>query len=125
MTRPSIDDYFLKMTSTISERSTCLRRKVGAVMVGDKHIVSTGYNGSPSGEPHCIDTGICQKPVHAENMENCVAVHAEMNAIVQATLHGVSTKGCTLYCTHSPCVMCRRVLKNAGIVRIVFNEEYK
>lgn len=121
--RPEIDDYFLDIAAVISRRSTCQHRAVGAVLVKDNQILATGYNGAPIGESHCIDIG-CAKPEHATGMERCRAVHAEQNAIIQAALHGVSIEGATLYCTHQPCVMCSRVLKNARIERIVFSEPY-
>jgi dCMP deaminase len=122
-TRPDIDTYFLKIARVVSLRSTCNHNKVGAVLVVDNQVIATGFNGAPTGEPHCIDIG-CSKPEHATKFETCRAVHAEVNAIIQAALHGVSIKGATLYCTHSPCIMCRRVLKNAKIDTIVFSEDY-
>ncbi|MFA5452006.1 MAG: dCMP deaminase family protein [Candidatus Methanomethylophilaceae archaeon] len=122
-TRPDIDTYYLEMCKVVASRSTCTHNKVGAIFVIDNQVISTGYNGAPSGEEHCLDIG-CSKPEHATKFETCRAVHAEVNAIIQAALHGVSIKGATLYCTHSPCVMCRRVLKNAKIDTIIFSEEY-
>jgi dCMP deaminase len=124
MTRPDIDTYYLEMVKVVAARSTCNHRHVGAMFVRDGHVISAGYNGAPTGEDHCIDIG-CSKPEHATKFENCRAVHAEVNAIIQAALNGVSIKGATLYCTHSPCVMCKRILKNARITRIVFSEEYE
>ena len=122
--RPSKDDYFLAMARLVASRSTCLHRHVGAVLVKDGHVLSTGYNGAPRGEPHCLDVG-CAKPEHAIRMEDCRAVHAEINAIIQAALHGVSIMGATLYCSCRPCVMCSRALKNAGIEDIVWSDEYE
>lgn len=122
--RPSIDRYFLNIASLVAARSTCLHRKVGAVLVRDNQILSTGYNGAPSGEPHCDETG-CMKPEHGTGMERCRAVHAEVNAIVQAAIHGVSIEGATLYCTHSPCAICEKILKNARITNIIYEEEYR
>lgn len=122
-TRPSLDRYFLNIAALVSTRSTCLHRRVGAVLVRDKHILSTGYNGAPSGEPHCAEVG-CSKPEHGVGMERCRAVHAEANAIIQAARHGVSIEGATLYCTHSPCPICAAMLRNAGIETIIYEEEY-
>ena len=122
-TRPSIDRYFLNIAAIVATRSTCLHRKVGAVLVRDNQIIATGYNGAPSGEPHCAEAG-CSKPEHGIGMERCRAVHAEVNAIIQAAIHGVSTDGATLYCTHSPCAICSKILKNARITSVVYDEEY-
>ena len=122
-TRPSLERYFLNIAAIVATRSTCLHRKVGAVLVRDKHILSTGYNGAPSGEHHCSEIG-CQKPEHGQGLERCRAVHAEQNAIIQAARHGVSIEGATLYCTHSPCPICSAMLKNAGIENIIYEEEY-
>mgnify|MGYP003805569983 CR=1 FL=1 len=121
--RPNWDKYFLELAKVTATRSTCLHRKVGAILVKNNHIISQGYNGAPVGEEHCTDIG-CSKPEHATRFENCRAVHAEVNAIIQAALNGTSIEGATLYCTHSPCVMCVRVLKNAKIDKIIFMEEY-
>ena len=121
--RPSIDEYFLDIASLVATRSTCLHRKVGAVLVRDKCILSTGYNGAPVGEPHCGEIG-CNKPEHGVGMERCRAVHAEVNAIIQAAIHGVSIDGATLYCTHSPCPICSQILKNAKIKRIFWGKRY-
>lgn len=121
--RPTLDRYFLNVAAIVATRSTCLHRKVGAVLVRDKHVLSTGYNGAPSGEPHCSEVG-CRKPEHGFGMERCRAVHAEANAIIQAARHGVSVEGATLYCTHSSCPICAAMLKNAGIENIIYDEEY-
>ena len=121
--RPSLDEYFLDIAALVATRSTCLHRKVGAVLVRDKCILSTGYNGAPVGEPHCGEVG-CNKPEHGVGMERCRAVHAEVNAIIQAAIHGVSIDGATLYCTHSPCQICSQILKNAKIKRIFWGERY-
>lgn len=121
--RPAIDEYFIDIAHMIAVRSTCLHRKVGAVLVRDNQIIATGYNGPPTGEPHCDVTG-CGKPEHGIGMERCRAVHAEVNAIIQAAIHGVSITGATLYCTHSPCVGCKNVLQNARIKNIIYDEEY-
>ncbi len=121
--RPDTDTYFFEIAKVVASRSTCLHRHVGAVLVINNQLIATGFNGAPTGEPHCTDVG-CSKPVHAIRFEDCKAVHAEVNAIIQAARHGTSIEGATLYCTHSPCVMCRRVLKNAGIINIKFLEQY-
>jgi dCMP deaminase len=126
--RPSWDDYFLEIASVIAKRSTCLRRQVGAVIVRDRQIISTGYNGAPSGIRHCSEVGCLRKRLHVpsgERHELCRGLHAEQNAIIQAALHGVSTKGATLYCTNHPCSICAKMLINAGVVRIVVNGKYQ
>ena len=121
--RPSLDEYFLDIATLVATRSTCLHRKVGAVLVREKYILSTGYNGAPVGEPHCGEVGF-NKPEHGVGMERCRAVHAEVNAIIQAAIHGVSIDGATLYCTHSPCPICSQILKNAKIKRIFWGKRY-
>ncbi|MFH1786523.1 MAG: dCMP deaminase family protein [archaeon] len=123
--RIGVDEYFMKIARVVSERSTCLphRSLVGAVMVRDKRILATGYNGPPHGYPHC-KTCLRDDSVKGENMELCPAVHAEQNAIIHAALHGVSTHDSTLYCTHFPCVSCLRMLINAGVKRVVYGKEY-
>jgi len=125
MGRPELDDYFMKIAEVVASRSTCLRRKAGAVLVKDKRILSTGYNGVPKGLPHCEDTGCPRKNYPSgTHHELCRAVHSEQNAIVQAAIHGVSIEGATLYCTHQPCTLCAKMLINAGIKRVVYKEEY-
>lgn len=123
--RPDLDQYFMKIADVVSERSTCLRRHAGAVLVRDKRILSTGYNGVPSGLPHCEETGCprvnCRSGTHHEL---CRAVHSEQNAIIQAALHGVSTEGSTLYCTLLPCTLCAKMLINARVCRVVYRENY-
>jgi len=125
--RPSWDEYFMQIVDVVKTRSTCLRRQVGAILVVDKHIISTGYNGPPTGLAHCEETGCLREQLgipSGERPELCRGVHAEQNAIIQAALHGVSTKGATLYVNASPCVMCAKMLINAGVKRIVYEEEY-
>ncbi|ADD01459.1 dCMP deaminase family protein [Thermoanaerobacter sp. CM-CNRG TB177] len=125
--RPSWDEYFMQIVDVVKTRSTCLRRQVGAILVVDKHIISTGYNGPPTGLAHCEETGCLRDQLgipSGERPELCRGVHAEQNAIIQAALHGVSTKGATLYVNASPCVMCAKMLINAGVKRIVYEEEY-
>ncbi len=118
--RPDWDSYFLKIAFAVSERSTCDRAFVGCVLVLEKRILTTGFNGSPAGQPHCDEVG------HLLVDGHCVrTIHAETNAIIQAALHGVSTKGATCYVTHFPCINCTKALINAGIVRLVYSESYR
>jgi len=127
MERPSWDAYFMEITSLVAQRSTCLRRKVGAVLVKDKRILATGYNGAPSGLPHCLDVGCMREQNNipsGQRHELCRGLHAEQNAIIQAAIHGVSIKGATLYCTNMPCSICTKMLINAGIVEIYYKEGY-
>lgn len=127
MTRPSWDSYFLEIASVVAQRSTCLRRKVGAVIVKDKRLLSTGYNGAPAGLKHCLDLGCLRQEKNipsGERHELCRGLHAEQNAIIQAALHGVSIKGADLYCTHHPCSLCAKMLINAGIKRIILKSGY-
>lgn len=121
-TRPDIDEYFLKIASVIGERATCQRHHMGAVAVKDKHILATGYNGAPAGLKDCLQLGCLRNQLgipSGKSAEICRAVHAEQNVIIQAALHGVSIKGATIYCTHSPCVLCAKMLVNAQIQRFV------
>jgi len=125
--RPSWDDYFMDIAALVARRSTCLRRSVGAVLVRDRRILATGYNGAPSGLQHCLDRGCLREHLgvpSGERHELCRGLHAEQNAIIQAALHGVSVKGAHLYCTNHPCVICIKMIANAGIVRIVFKDGY-
>ncbi|MCL4275815.1 MAG: cytidine/deoxycytidylate deaminase family protein [Anaerolineales bacterium] len=118
--RPDWDSYFLKIAYAVSERSTCERAYVGCVLVRDKRILTTGFNGSPAGQAHCDEAGHLMVDGH------CVrTIHAETNAIIQAALHGVSTKGATCYVTHLPCINCTKALINAGIARIVYSVSYR
>ncbi|MDH7482955.1 MAG: cytidine/deoxycytidylate deaminase family protein [Armatimonadota bacterium] len=126
-TRPDWDKYFLEIAQVVAKRSTCLRRQIGAVIVRDRRILATGYNGAPSGLAHCLDIGCLRDKMgiaSGTRTELCRALHSEMNAIIQAAQHGVSTKGATLYCTHQPCSVCARMLVNAGIARIVYIGDY-
>jgi len=126
--RPEWDDYFLDIVGLIAKRATCLRRCVGAALVRDRRILSTGYNGAPSGLRHCLEIG-CLRELHripsGERHELCRGLHAEQNAIIQAALHGVSVNGAPLYCTNHPCIICANMIINAGIVRIVVGGEYR
>lgn len=126
-TRPDWESYFMTLALVAATRSTCLRRSVGAVIVKDGQIISTGYNGAPKGTPHCAETGCLRtrlKIPSGERQEMCRGSHAEMNAIAQAAAVGVSTDGAVLYCTHSPCAFCSKAIINAGIVRVVYLYEY-
>lgn len=125
--RPSYDEYFMEMAKVVSKRSTCLRRKVGAILVKDKHILSTGYNGAPKGLSHCSEVGCLRKDLKVpsgERHELCRGLHAEQNAIIQAAVFGISIKNSILYCTNTPCVVCVKMLINAGVNEIVFFGEY-
>ena len=125
--RPSWDTYFMQLARLVSTRSTCLRRRVGAILVKEKQIISSGYNGAPRGLPHCLEVGCLREQQgvpSGERHELCRATHAEANAIIQAAFHGVSTAGTTLYCTTAPCAICAKMLINAGIKRIVYEEGY-
>ncbi len=126
-TRPSWDEYFLEVATLVAKRSTCLRRKVGAVLVKDKRILATGYNGAPSGLKHCLDIGCLRgklKIPSGERQELCRGLHAEQNALIQASLHGVSVKASAFYVTNQPCAICAKMLINAGIKEIVISYGY-
>jgi len=125
--RPSWDDYFMKIAELVATRSTCLRHDVGAVLVRDKRILATGYNGSPPGMAHCLEIGCIRdelKIPSGTRAEICRAVHAEQNAVVQCAAYGVSSKDSVIYCTHQPCTICTKVLITAGVKRIVYKEPY-
>ncbi|MGE4271768.1 MAG: cytidine/deoxycytidylate deaminase family protein [Desulfitobacterium sp.] len=125
--RPSWDEYFMQMAQVVAGRSTCLRRQVGAVIVKDKQILSTGYNGSPSGLSHCAEKGCLRQQLgipSGERAEICRAVHAEQNALVQAAKHGVVINGADIYTTVQPCVLCTKLLINAGIERVFYLYPY-
>ncbi len=125
--RPAWAEYFIEITEAVAKRSTCLRRQVGAVIVRERRILTTGYNGAPSGLAHCADTG-CLREREAvpagQRHEICRGLHAEQNALLQAALHGVSVEGATIYTTTEPCVICSKMLINAGIVEVVYRDEY-
>ncbi|MBN1551846.1 cytidine/deoxycytidylate deaminase family protein [bacterium] len=127
--RPTWDEYFMEIVYLISKRSTCLRRKVGAVIVKNHQILATGYNGVPSGITHCSEEIGCLRKTlgipSGERHELCRGLHAEQNAIIQAAYHGISIRGGTLYCTTMPCIVCTKMIINAGIRKIVFKEEYE
>jgi len=125
--RPTWDRYFIDIAKLISKRSTCLRRQVGALIVKDKRILATGYNGAPSGIAHCDETGCIRmklKVPSGARHELCRGLHAEQNSLLQASLHGVGVKDSVLYCTTQPCAICAKMLINAGIKEIVIEEGY-
>lgn len=125
--RPSWDEYFMKIARDVSERATCIRRKVGAVIVKDKRILSTGYNGAPAGISHCTKE-TCLRTLYnvpsGERHELCRGLHAEQNAIIQAALHGVSINGASIYITNQPCSICTKMLINSGIKKFIYREPY-
>ncbi len=125
--RPSWDEYFMEVAQVVARRSTCLRRNVGALLVKDKRILATGYNGAPSGLPHCTEVGCAREQAgvpSGERHEMCRGLHAEQNALIQAARHGISVKGACLYSTTEPCSLCAKMLINAGIDRVVYMEPY-
>lgn len=125
--RPSWDEYFLEVAALVARRATCLRRKVGAVLVKNKRILATGYNGAPSGLAHCLDAGCLREKLKipsGERHELCRGLHAEQNVLVQAALYGISTKDSTLYVTNQPCIICAKMLINAGIQQVVVADGY-
>lgn len=125
--RPSWDEYFQEITRVVASRSTCMRRQVGCVIVKDKRLLTSGYNGAPSGLAHCSQVGCIRQQTgipSGERQELCRGLHAEQNALVQAALHGVSVAGGTLYCTHQPCITCTKMIINAGITRVLFENCY-
>ncbi len=125
--RPGIDEYFLKIALVVAERATCRRHHVGAVAVRDKHILATGYNGAAAGLKDCLELGCLrdeQNIPSGTRHEICRGIHAEQNVIIQAGLHGVSLAGSTIYCTHTPCILCAKMLVNARIGRYVSFGKY-
>lgn len=127
MKRPSWDEYFMTFTRVAASRSTCIRRNVGAILVKDKRILATGYNGAPAGMKHCLEVGCLRENTSIPSgtrHELCRGLHAEQNAIIQAAFHGISIKGSTLYCTNKPCVICSKMIINAGIRSICYDEGY-
>ena len=128
LVRPDTDEYFLKIASVVAERSTCRRHHIGAVAVKDKHILATGYNGAPSGLKDCLELGCLRNEQNIPSgtrHEICRGIHAEQNVIIQATLHGVSLEGSTIYATHTPCILCAKMLVNAKIKRFVSFGRYE
>jgi len=127
MPRPSWDEYFIEIAFIVAKRSTCCRRQVGAIIVKDKRILTTGYNGPPSGLKHCEEVGCLREKLNipsGERHELCRGLHGEQNAIIQASLHGVNIKDSTLYCTHQPCIICTKMIINAGVKEVVFIDGY-
>ncbi len=125
--RPSWDEYFFEIADIVAKRATCMRRKVGAVIVKNKQVLASGYNGPPSGVRHCQETGCIREQMNipsGERHELCRGLHAEQNAIIQAALHGTSIDGSVLYCTHQPCVICAKMIINAGIQAVKYKEGY-
>jgi dCMP deaminase len=125
--RPSWNDYFMGIADLVSGRATCIRRKVGAVLVKDRRILCSGYNGAPAGLPHCGETGCLRRQLNVPSgvkHELCRGVHAEQNVIIQAAYHGVAVAGASLYCTNQPCSICAKMLINAGINEIYFRDGY-
>ena len=125
--RPTWDSYFMEITKLVASRSSCLRRSVGAVLVKDKRILATGYNGAPAGMKHCEEVGCLREKLHVpsgQRHELCRGLHAEQNAIIQAARQGTEIVGSTLYCTTAQCSLCAKMLINAGVVRIVYEGSY-
>ena len=125
--RPDWDTYFMKICQVVAERSTCLRRQVGALLVGNRRLLATGYNGAPQGLPHCAETGCLRdqmKIPSGERQELCRGLHAEQNAIIQAAVHGVALQNVTCYSTIQPCITCAKMLINANVTRIVYQGDY-
>ena len=125
--RPDWDTYFIDIAHVVARRSNCRRRQVAAIIVLDKRIISTGYNGTPRGIRNCFDGGCprcASDAASGHSLGDCVCAHAEENAIVQAAYHGISVRGGTLYCTISPCLMCTKMIINAGLAEVVYEHEY-
>lgn len=127
MQRPSWDQYFMDITHLVATRSTCMRRQVGALLVKERNILATGYNGVPSGISHCDNAGCLRerlKVPSGERHELCRGLHAEQNAIIQAARHGINIDHSTLYCTTMPCIICSKMIINAGITTVIYSEGY-
>ncbi len=125
--RPAWEDYFMDIAILVAKRSTCLRRAVGALIVKDKRILATGYNGAPSGIRHCEEVGCLRESMNiasGERHELCRGIHAEQNAIIQAAYHGAQIQGADLYCTNLPCLICTKMIINAGIKKIYYRDGY-
>jgi dCMP deaminase len=125
--RKDWDTYFMEIANVVAGRSTCLRRKVGALIVKDKRIISTGYNGAPTGLAHCKETGCIREKMNVpsgQRHELCRGLHAEQNAIIQAAVYGISIKGGVIYVTHQPCVVCAKMIVNAGIEKVICQNGY-
>ena len=127
MSRLAWPDYFMNITHLVAERSTCLRRRVGAIAVKDKRILATGYNGAPSHTRHCLDVGCLRDELRipsGERHELCRGLHAEQNVIIQCAVHGISMTGSAIYCTHQPCLICSKMLINCGVQAIWYASGY-
>jgi len=127
LNRPDWNQYFMEMAELAAKRASCLRRKVGAVLVKNKKVLATGYNGAPKDITHCEVTGCLREKLEVpsgERHEICRGVHAEQNLVAQAACHGVKTEGSTVYCTHQPCIICTKILINAGVEKIYFKNSY-
>ncbi len=128
ITRPTWDEYFASITRQVATRSTCLRRKVGAIIVKDKRILTTGYNGAPMRVRNCLEIGTCLREElgvpSGERQEICRGLHAEQNAILQSAYHGVQIRDSVIYCTNQPCVLCAKMIINCGIRKIYYFEDY-
>ena len=125
--RPPWDEYFMSIAQLVAGRSTCLRRSVGAVIVKDRRILATGYNGAPAGLPHCEETGCIREKLnvpHGERHELCRGIHAEQNAIIQSANYGTGISGSAIYTTHHPCSVCAKMIINAGIKRVISADGY-
>ena len=125
--RPSWNEYFMQIAQIVKTRSTCMRRQVGCVIVKDKKILATGYNGAPSGLTHCLETGCIRKKLNipsGERHELCRALHAEQNAIIQAAISGVTISGSKVFCSHHPCSLCAKMLINSRVKEIYYAEGY-
>jgi dCMP deaminase len=125
--RPAWGKYFMEIAHLVKTRSTCIRRQVGAVVVKDKRILSTGYNGAPTDCKHCTEIGCLREALKVpsgERHELCRALHAEQNAIAQAAAHGIALQGATIYVTHQPCSLCAKLIINAGLSHIIYEGDY-
>lgn len=126
--RPDWDTYFMDIAHVVARRGNCIRRQVAALIVKDRRIISTGYNGTPRGVRNCCDGGCdrCASDTPSgSDLGECICCHAEENAIVQAAYHGITVSGAALYCTLSPCLLCAKMIVNAGIVEVIYEEEYE
>ena len=128
MTKPTWHEYFVSITKQVATRSTCLRRKVGAILVKEKRILATGYNGAPKGVKDCLDIGMCLREElgvpSGERHEICKGLHAEQNALLQAAYYGVNVRNSVIYCTTQPCILCSKMIINTGINKIYYLENY-
>jgi dCMP deaminase len=127
MIRISFDEYFMEIAKLVAKRSTCTRRQVGAVLVKDKNVLATGYNGAPRKTPHCLDIGCLREDMNVpsgERHELCRGLHAEQNAVIQAAYHGINIRDSIVFCTNQPCLICSKILINAGVTEIVYLDPY-